>query len=527
MRQGRLRERSASLEKPEGFTPSRANDAASIVPRDSALALALGCLIAGLIGLVICIGEAPLAGVVADTPGGEVRWVEPESYEWRSGIRPGQRVVALSAADDPGGWAIETNDQGTQFRASATGATAHRRLGAPFGVVASILGVTALASVRTGRKHAELLAVFGLAAAWVPFWVANQSLATPVLSAIGLLGPLWWLARWSNLSQAAIRAAAGIALTLIAATVIAREVEPSFLAWLDAVRFAAIIGLAALMLTVATGVTPGLLARRASAVRLLDAVSGSGLVIALVLVQLAVDPPVWLTILVAGAALLAYRGIRRAATRAIDRVFFVEERERISIQAAEEERARLSRELHDDPLQAIAGVILQLERRPDVDAERETLRAVAAQLREVATQLHPPVLDDLGLVPAIQSLFADAGPVDVSVELESSPGYGRPHRPPANVELAAYRIIAEAAANAIRHSGCQHVVVRGRVGPVDLTIDVVDDGHGVRPREIEEAMRAGHIGVASMRRRAEAIDARLAHESNPGRGTIVSLRWTA
>jgi signal transduction histidine kinase len=211
----------------------------------------------------------------------------------------------------------------------------------------------------------------------------------------------------------------------------------------------------------------------------------------------------------------------------IDRVFFVEERERISIQAAEDERARLSRELHDDPLQALAGVILQLEHRPEIHAERKTLRDVAAQLRGVATQLHPPVLDDLGLVPAIQSLFAEPGPVEVSVEIENDAGYGRSQRPPADVELAAYRIIAEATGNAIRHSGCQRVIVRGRVGPLDLTIDVVDDGHGVRPREIEDAMRAGHLGVASMRRRAEAIDARLAHESHPERGTVVSLRWTA
>lgn len=527
MRLKRLRERSASLGQREGFTPSPAYGGASIVARTSALTLAFGCLIAGLIGLVISLGEAPSAGVVADTPGGEVRWVEPESYEWRSGIRPGQRVLALSAADDPGGWAIETDDHGTRYRANSTGATAQLRLGTPFAILATVLGAAGLASVRTGRRRAEMLGVIGMASAWVPFWVANQASASAILSVVALLGPLWWLSRWSIARPVVLRVVAIAASLLVAAILVARDSAPSLLPSLDALRFATVVALVLCLLTVAVGVTPGLVARRASTIRLLDAIIGSALAIGLVLAQVSLNPPIWLTMAVAIAALLAYRGVRAAATRTIDRVVFGEERERVSIQAAEEERARLSRELHDDPLQALAGVILQLEHRPDIDAERETLRTVADQLRGVATQLHPPVLDDLGLVPAIQSLFAEPGPVEVSIEIENAAGYGRPQRPPADVELAAYRIIAEAAGNAIRHSGCHHVIVRGRVGPLDLTIDVVDDGHGVRPREIEDAMRAGHIGVASMRRRAEAIDARLAHESNPGRGTVVSLRWTA
>jgi signal transduction histidine kinase len=464
---------------------------------------------------------------VADTPGGEVQWVEPESFEWRSGIRPGQRVVALSAADEPGGWSIETDDHGTHYRASSSSATAQRRLGVPFGALASVLGATALASVRTRRRRAEMLGVMGIASAWVPFWVANQAIAGTILSMLAVLGPIWWLSRWSTVRPWALRLVAAGAIALFAALLAARDGAPWLLPALEAARFAIVVLVVLCLLAVAVGVTPGVVARRASTIRLLDAVSGSLIAIGFVLVQVTLNPPLWIMVALALLALLGYRGVRAAATRMIDRVFFVEERERISIQAAEDERARLSRELHDDPLQALAGVILQLEHRPEIDAERKTLRDVAAQLRGVATQLHPPVLDDLGLVPALQSLFAEPGPVDVSIEIENGAGYGRSQRPPAEVELAAYRIIAEAAGNAIRHSGCRHVIVRGRVGPLDLTIDVVDDGRGVRPREIEDAMRAGHLGVASMRRRAEAIDARLAHESHPERGTVVSLRWTA
>jgi signal transduction histidine kinase len=177
-------------------------------------------------------------------------------------------------------------------------------------------------------------------------------------------------------------------------------------------------------------------------------------------------------------------------------------------------------------LQALAGVIIKLEDRPNTEGERDTLRTVAGQLRNIATALHPPVLDDLGLVPAVESMFADAGPIPVELAIENGSGFLTSERPPFAVELATYRIIQEAATNAIRHSGCQRIVVRGQVSPASVSIDVVDDGRGLVERELAAALRGGHLGLASMRRRAEAIDADLFHSGLPGGGTTVSLRWS-
>ena len=527
MRLGRRWKWRASPDRSKGFTPSRRHRNASTVGRKSATAVVLGCLIVGPIGLVVSLGEIPPAGIVADNPGGSVQWVDPDSFEWQAGIRAGQQVVAESAADDPGGWFVETADQGSTFRATSASAEAHLRAGTPFAALATILGATGLAWVGSGRKRAELLGVVALAAAWVPFWLAGQRFVDPALSLVALLGPPWWLSRWSEFKPSRSKALIGAAVLLVVASLAARDRAPQLMPAVDVLRVAALITFVLIAVAVGLGVTPATLARRASTVRLFDAVTGASLVIGLIVLRAVLDPPFWLLAVAALSLLFAYRGMRATARRAIDRVFFADERERVSIQATEHERARLSRELHDDPLQAIAGVILRLEHHPDTDSERETLRNIAAQLRGVATQLHPPVLDDLGLVPAVHSLFNEPGPIEVSVEIDNAAGYGRSRRPPMAVELAAYRIIQEAAANAIRHSGCRHLTVRGWVNSLDLAIDVVDDGKGFRSRQIDDAMLAGHIGVASMRRRAEAIDARLDHESTPGAGTVVSLRWTA
>jgi two-component system NarL family sensor kinase len=171
-------------------------------------------------------------------------------------------------------------------------------------------------------------------------------------------------------------------------------------------------------------------------------------------------------------------------------------------------------------------VIHRLERAPNTEAERAALRTVAAHLRDVATELHPPVLDDLGLIAAIEALRPSDSSVDINISVAGS-GYQRAQRPPPEVEIATYRIVQEAIANAIAHSGCRCIRVTGTVGRDEVVIDVADDGRGVSGRDIEAAMRAGHIGVASMRRRADAIDARMTHRSVAGTGTTVSLRWQA
>ena len=241
-------------------------------------------------------------------------------------------------------------------------------------------------------------------------------------------------------------------------------------------------------------------------------------------VWLAWDPLVVLVIGVVGALGLAAAARRSAPITAI--LLGAEVRERIALTAAEKERARLSREIHDDPLQTLAGVIQRLACRADVERELVDLRTVATRLREIATELHPPVLDDLGLVPALESLARHDEALDVQVVVDGS-GYQAATRPPQDVEIAAYRIVREAVTNAVAHSGTSIVTVLGRVDADVVLLSVVDRGGGFRAPDVDRAMRTGHIGVASMRRRAEAIHAALDVQSGVGAGTTVTLRWSA
>lgn len=119
--------------------------------------------------------------------------------------------------------------------------------------------------------------------------------------------------------------------------------------------------------------------------------------------------PTWAAVV--GAALLAvlvHRRSRGAAMQVIDQLFVAPIRERASLAAAEAEKVRLARHIHDEPLQILSGVIRRLEVQPVAPDEIEALRETAQRLREVAVELNPPVLEDLGLGPALSHLVDQA-----------------------------------------------------------------------------------------------------------------------
>lgn len=219
-------------------------------------------------------------------------------------------------------------------------------------------------------------------------------------------------------------------------------------------------------------------------------------------------------------------GFRVGLSRAADRALLTDVRSRAAVRAVELERARLSQDLHDDSLRALARVIHQLEARDDTVDECQVLRTVAANLRDIATGLYPPALDDLGVVAAIESIRRGDPSVVVTSSLRQA-GYARGDRPPQEVEVVVFRIVQEAVANAIAHSGCRVVRIEGHIRPGDVSVDVIDDGRGLNSGQVNAALRSGHIGVASMRRRAAIIHAHLTFRSTTGSGTTVSLRWRA
>lgn len=520
-------ERGRTLRRVKGSTPQTAGDVGRIVESLYASGIVVVSAIAAAVALVLALTGSPSPGLVFDASGGMVVSVDPGGFAWRTGIRPGQRIVALSASDEDGGWSIETLDGIGPRKATVGTATDTLRLSTPLAAAALVSGLLGLVAVPTRRRRAELLAGLSLAMASLPLWLVGD----PVLATlVGILGPLAltvWVGRWLERHALLVALFGAVVVALSIAYALARSQGNALAGDLDGLRLAATMALAAGVL-MASREGPGVrFAGLGTSPRVVDAVFGVALVAAAVVAANALPLPVQFVMAGAGIAVLAYLGVRSRVAAMIDRVLLADVRERAAVRGADQERARVSRDLHDDPLQALAGVIHRLERQPDTAGEREVLRTVAAQLRDIATELHPPVLDDLGLVSAIEGLRPTTDtPIVVDISLTNR-GYERTERPPADIEVVLYRIVAEAVANAIAHSGCRTIRIEGKVWSAEVAIDVVDDGRGVTDREIETAMRGGHIGVASMRRRADAIDARLTLRGTPGGGTTVSVRWQA
>jgi len=196
-----------------------------------------------------------------------------------------------------------------------------------------------------------------------------------------------------------------------------------------------------------------------------------------------------------------------------------------ALQAQEQERARVARDLHDEVNQSLTGLLLRLEAAraaapPQLEQELDETKALANQamteLLSLARQLRPTALDDLGLVAATAGQVERLGQGEVSAEF-SAEGDFSDLAPDA--QLVVYRVAQEALSNATRHSGASRVSVRLRRrdgGGVQL--DVGDDGRGFAFDESE-----GGLGIAGMRERALLVGGELTIESRPDHGTTVQL----
>jgi signal transduction histidine kinase len=190
------------------------------------------------------------------------------------------------------------------------------------------------------------------------------------------------------------------------------------------------------------------------------------------------------------------------------------------VEAGDAERRRLERNLHDGAQQRLVSLALDLgrvEAQLDEDpaaarrllaAAREELDLALEELRELARGIHPAVLSDRGLSPALEAL-ASRAPIEVCLELALS------GRLPERVEAAAYYVVAEALTNTVRHAQATRAVVRvGRVGD-RVRLEVRDDGMGgAEPR--------GGTGLRGLADRVEALGGWLELESPPGTGTSLT-----
>lgn len=200
------------------------------------------------------------------------------------------------------------------------------------------------------------------------------------------------------------------------------------------------------------------------------------------------------------------------------------------VQAEEDQRRRLARELHDEPLQLFLHLARRLELLGGGDGVPATVVAAlgetrlqaldaASRLRSLARDLRPPSLDELGLVPALASLVADTEDehgVDAALVV-----IGTDARLPADVELSGFRIVQESVRNALRHSGTDRVRVTVVFGAGHLTLTVADDGRGFDLDHVERDAGSTHLGLRGMGERARMLGGRLDIRSTRARGTVV------
>mgnify|MGYP005845653881 CR=1 FL=1 len=199
------------------------------------------------------------------------------------------------------------------------------------------------------------------------------------------------------------------------------------------------------------------------------------------------------------------------------------------IAAQEEERRRISRELHDSTSQNLTSLMVGLRTlestcdSPQVHCQAQDLRKIVGQVLEdvhdLAVQLRPSVLDDLGLPAALERLVHEWQKrnhllADVVVHLGDE-------RLPDPIETALYRIVQEALTNVARHAQARSVSVLVERRSNDIVAVIEDDGQGFEPGE---AHRGGRLGLLGIRERAELLGGSLTIESSPGQGTSLFVR---
>ncbi len=200
------------------------------------------------------------------------------------------------------------------------------------------------------------------------------------------------------------------------------------------------------------------------------------------------------------------------------------------ITAQDEERSRIARELHDSTAQSLTAIVLQLSaaardaRAPEIAARLSDVKEMAGlaleEVRTLSHRVHPRVLDDLGLVPAVRWLARQAresSNVEITVD-----ALGDAERIPPQVASVLYRVAQEALTNAVRHAAPSTVAITVRADTGSATLEVADDGCGFDIAEAE-ARRPG-MGLFSMRERVSLVDGQLDLASSIGNGTRVVAR---
>ena len=199
------------------------------------------------------------------------------------------------------------------------------------------------------------------------------------------------------------------------------------------------------------------------------------------------------------------------------------------IQAGDRERASLARELHDSTAQTLAALLLELSvlavenGDPKLNERITRIRSIVGdvldEVRLLAHTVHPRVLDDLGLVAALELLARESQ--DRSSVNVTYAGPSKVEGLDPACSSAVYRVAQEAVGNAIRHARANTVSVRLRERHDDIELEISDDGIGFAAEEV--ARRRPGMGLFTMRERAGLVGGRLTVHSSNGQGTRITV----
>ncbi|SDZ33204.1 two-component system, NarL family, sensor histidine kinase DegS [Evansella caseinilytica] len=201
------------------------------------------------------------------------------------------------------------------------------------------------------------------------------------------------------------------------------------------------------------------------------------------------------------------------------------------IEAQEEERKRLSREIHDGPAQMMANVMIRSELVEKVYAERgideamleirdlkKMVKESLAEVRRIIYDLRPMALDDLGLIPTLAKYLKNVKErLGISIRFTN---IGKELRLPSEMEVALFRFVQEAVQNAQKHADATEIQVKVELSVNKAIVVVKDDGKGFDPSVKKE----NSFGLLGMRERVNMLDGHLDIDSTPGRGTLLMVQ---
>lgn len=208
------------------------------------------------------------------------------------------------------------------------------------------------------------------------------------------------------------------------------------------------------------------------------------------------------------------------------------------LEAQEDERKRIARELHDETAQSLTTLLIRLKilerarSAEEMGGQIEELRGLTLQtleaVRKLAVELRPATLDDLGLVAALEAYtegYASRIPL-ATMEFSAQGFDDQDGRLPPQLELVLYRVVQEALTNAAKHSSARNVRVELRRNSSEVVARVLDDGSGFAVEEMMRSRERG-LGLFGMQERLALVRGSLSIDSGPGQGTRIEARVPA